>query len=260
MNYANMKHLIPACFILLFSAFTLFYQDISQSQDYLQEKEAIKMQIMKEIPYNSVYGHFIAYSAIRENDPSLCNNLDTATATLCNGDLDVLLHLRNIATNQCEGLPQEIRPFCLNIDNCNKQKGSTLKNMCNGFEAGDVSLIVKSENEQNANINLNVYDNTNPADVQEELSIYKGFKNGGSQETCEKYASNLIGKRAYLCEVIFSKSPLNNILDSAVEDIAYFILSENYNDKKFCEQIKNTNVKYGCLSELGSKLYFEFGL
>lgn len=275
-------------FMLILSSFTLLFQNKAMSENFDQEITKLKDRVQQDqAPLNDVYVRTLGYLAVRVGKTTLCDYRGQSRQGLCRSTAKNLWYLKLFAESNCsneeniikeydqlflpEGLTLADMPdyktlknmpgyterkfLCRNMDNCNIQIGKGFNDICKGFNSGDASLIEKGQNEFNSSINR-TEDIFTKEEAIEHLAIYTGYKQGRNQDACEQIAEGLQGYQAYLCEVFFSEATLDTILDGITEDLANFLLADMYQSKDFCENIKNTNVKEGCLSETNPGRYF----
>ena len=205
-------------------------------------------EFVKQSPW--FFGRILGYAAVRENNVTLCNSL-IGEQRICR-DVDGLTFHRRFAVKQCEDFPPSFQPICVNQDSCTELKGRQ-KDFCLGFKNGDLALIKKAQTSTEFCSETGDCE-WNEADNAEALAAYYGFKvqrdkgKGAGKQACERYARGLEGAHAYLCEILFSESPINDVLDGVATDLAYYLLSEDRKASFLCKNIKNNKLKAGCLS------------
>lgn len=210
-----------------------------------------KDQFKENIKRNGrFFSHFLGYAAVRSNDISLCDNVDEYS-DVCQDVFDGLSVQRKFAQNKCDEFSPGIeKTICAHMDRCD-QLIDWQRDICQGLNQGDLSLIKRGQTsdgfcEATGGCEWDYADNVRS------LSVFQGFKSG-SEEGCQKYASELEGRHTYLCQIMFGESVLNDILDSVAEDVAWFMLSEEYGKKFLCDRIKNSVLKDRCLSSESEK-------
>ena len=264
--------------VFLFLLFILisFYQHGALAKDFGEEKDELKELIRRGEIMNKVFVQALGYAVLRDDNLSLCDSIGESSGN-CRELAMNLWYLKIFAQSKCEdeeaivkrynelflsnGKTLKDRPeyndrifFCQHKDDCNSQTGAGMKDVCNGFKLGNALLIMRGEDEFYSRLNTGDRPLSQEKAI-ERLGLYKGFESGGNQEACERFTAALHGEQAYVCEVLFSKDQVNDILDSVAEDLAYFLLSDKYEAKRFCNKIKNINVRDGCLSS-DAKAYF----
>ncbi|MCK5179981.1 MAG: hypothetical protein KAR32_10665 [Candidatus Omnitrophica bacterium] len=230
--------------------FSMYFPDCGQTLSFDECKEMFKENIMQ---HGRFFSRILAYAAVREEDVSLCDDINEMSE-LCPDTFEILMSDRKMGENKCDDLPSGEDLVCANMDNCDGQTEVGMKDMCNGYRTGNISLIKKgielsSEGQDwDADLDEN--------EIRESLSIYYGFRRNGSWEACKKYALGLEGQSAYLCDVLFGEEEIEDILDSAADDLTHYILSEYYGDGYLCNEIENYALRAGCVSAERER-YFE---
>lgn len=188
------------------------------------------------------FGRILGYAAVRENNVSLCDSL-VEKKEACRDVFDGLIVQRKFAESRCEELSGLAKVMCFHMSYCD-QPADWQKNICQGLKRGDLSLIKKGQLsdgfcQETGDCEWDETDNI------QALSTFQGFQANGNKKVCEQY---LNGAHAYLCEVLFSESPINDVLDGVATDLAYYLLSEDRKAPFLCRNIKNNKLKAGCLS------------
>ena len=246
--------------IFLFFIFAASSPSNVKAEDSIEQFEELKESIRQgKGSSGNIFGYILGYAAIREDNLSLCKQLKPANA-YCQATLDDIWHIRKFAEKKCDDIfpvlesldPEETfdsesvftrkKSLCEHIEDCDSLP-KELANICYGFKNSRLSAWAMEKDPGDE-----------PPEVQ--LGVYNGFKYGQDQKICELYVLGLEGKRAYICEVMFSDEALNDILDKIVEDLAYFELAQKSSSDQFCEKIKNATVKNACYSFPGIEGYF----
>lgn len=270
------KILKSVIFLLLLSSFLLLGSSNAISQTFGEKKRELKESIKQgEHLISVVFRDALMYVAIREDDLSTCDSLGPASEE-CRSVFNRFLPMRKIAENKCKeffsesgavDIPNEIlhkiRSLCenINMDTCANEPEEGLRQACYGFKEGSLAKVHTGFNLFNNSLegSSESVDDPNEDEVRQSLGIYRGLKSDRSQEACEEYVLGVEGAPAYFCEILFSKSPLDEILDGVVEDLTYFVLSEEYMAKYLCKEIKNINVQATCfeMKENGYRRWVE---
>ncbi len=211
-------------------------------------------EFIKQSPW--FFGRILGYAAVRENNVTLCNSL-IGEQTICRDAFDELTVHRKFAAKQCEDFPPHSQPICMNQDNCTELMGWQ-KDFCLGFKNGHFILIKKAQTStefcrETGDCKWNEVNNVKA------LATFQGFKTqndkgrAAGKQACEQYAKGLEGAHAYLCEVLFSESPINDVLDGIATDLAYYVLSWDRLTKSLCNNIKNNKLRAGCVSSDSAK-------
>lgn len=268
------------CICVLSSVITIFFlpyvNDAAAESEFFQYERELKERVVQmNSPANFVFAYMLGLVAIREDDPHRCDSLDTDKQS-CGSALETVWYLRKMAEHKCDQIGsadrsdalnktiiigdqkfnemEVMQQFCENLDDCDGQLWSEQKDMCDGLQSGNLSLFKKGHD---AFIIKMGYDEETSTDTYRlNWGVFQGFKNGGSQSACEKYASGLDGASAYICEVLFSKAPVDEILDAIADDLTFFLLAEKYHARSFCNRINKAAVREGCREMLEFKKYF----
>ncbi|PIQ88742.1 MAG: hypothetical protein COV72_06680 [Candidatus Omnitrophica bacterium CG11_big_fil_rev_8_21_14_0_20_42_13] len=217
--------------------------------------QANRVSILKEsIKHDSrFFTGIMAYAAVRENDFTLCDNIDNAG--ICKKMAKDMMASRDLAEGKCEKMSSEVKLFCSNMNICDNLSGWQ-NNLCEAYNQGDLFLMRKAQSSSGFCREIRQgrdCDKWDESETREIIAAYQGFKYYSSKKACEKYTQGLEGHRAYICDVMFDTYELGDILDNIAMDIAYYMLAGQSKDNSICQNIKGEDLRTKCFSSSRKK-------
>lgn len=244
-----------------------------------EEKEAIEtyypVDIQKRIPASAIepeinamkqsikgfdyFSLFFAYKAVKENNLTVCNN--SAERSKCISKAEALFDILALAEGNCSSIKREVfRKFdlceALKMGNCDSLVGWK-RDMCQAFLKEDFVLLEQVKNSQDFKefLRLNKAKRWEKEDLLTVFAYFFGIKYFRSKMACEKYGQQLPLPKKLICEVIFSTNDVDEILDKIALDIALFTVAKKYNNLKYCDRIKDSDIKERCRDKAITKIW-----
>jgi len=226
-------------------------EHLSQRKAPISPEEAGELNSMKETLRGSIDFQFVTlFLAVREENPEICRNLQEG-AKWCEEKAKSALRIRYEAEGNCDKID---KAYAANIcrayqrKTCGDLTEKPHRDLCAAFTTEDLALassaldaIAGSPQKKN--------------DFYRQMGIFFGYKYLRSKTACEKFSKGLKGKDAVMCEVLFDNRDSSVIVDSILNDFAYFYMAKRHNDTKFCETIQRADIKKRCMDRQAATLY-----
>lgn len=186
---------------------------------------------------------FLAYDALRENDPSLCGS-SRGCKNIVQGGFSV----RYSVEGKCDKIDDPAsRGHCEDIqNNCNNVSGWKA-GFCKAIIANDVNALKDSLSSPDARKEFGG-DAPTTDGIAWKLALYSGFRNS-NPIPCQDVLANstlpLIDR--IMCPYVFSSNP--SIKEQIIKDLAIFKLSKKEKDTKYCDLIQSDLIRLECLKK-----------
>jgi hypothetical protein len=185
---------------------------------------------------------FLAYDALRENNPFLCGS-----SKACNNIAEGGFSIKIPAEGRCDEIKDPVRrgeceDFKNNCKNVSGWKGE----YCRACITNDVDGLSNIFNTPEAKKDFGENVPTKDAIIWR-LAVASGFRHS-SLESCQEIIANsslpLIEK--LVCNCVFSKTTDNNEI---IRDLALLRLSRKENNIQYCDSIKLDLIKKECVKK-----------
>lgn len=215
------------------------YTPATKNSTYRYDPRAFYM-LKSAMKKSDSFTDLVAYRAVKENNPALCNSVDNPKD--CKEIVDALSIVKMLVENKCNQIKESEadsgnRSICtaLNAKDCSKLSGGN-KEVCETLLKEDFATFKKSHKS----------DKFEAIDFTEKLAYYVGLKHNNSKQECEKISANLPLPKKYICDIMFSDKDIDAFFEKLAYDLAFFSIAKQYNNKQMCTFIYDKEIKKSC--------------